>query len=124
MRARFWPLAAFAVFAFPAAFARPCARLKGFFATINFMKAHKADTDKVAEDVLKFNPALADKAYDAEIGGFIPEGRFDPKAVTVLKRSFVDLGTLPSEPEDSELFTTRFVPVTLKGETAAASPHS
>jgi hypothetical protein len=28
-----------------------------------------------------------------------------------LKRSFIDMKTLPSEPVDGELFTTQFVPV-------------
>ncbi|HUK61395.1 MAG TPA: ABC transporter substrate-binding protein [Stellaceae bacterium] len=95
--------------------------LQGFFATIDFMKTHKAETDKVAEEVLKFSPAVAERAYDHEIGGFVPEGRFDPKAVGVLKRSFVEMGILPTEPADSGLFTTRFVPVKADGGSAAAT---
>ena len=96
--------------------------LQGFFATIEFMKTHRAETGKVAEEVLKYSPAVAEKAYDHEIGGFETDGRFDPKAIAVLKSSFVAMGILPSEPKDSELFTTRFVPVKLKG-TGAASPR-
>ena len=97
--------------------------LQSFFATIEFMKTHKAETDKVATEVLNFSPAVAGSAYDAEIGGFIPEGRFDPKAVSVLKRSFVEMGILPSEPQDQQLFTTRFIPVRLPQEGATASSH-
>jgi NitT/TauT family transport system substrate-binding protein len=94
--------------------------LKGFFTTLDFMETHKAETDKVAEAVLKFSPAVAEKAYDHEIGGFIPDGRFDPKAVAVLKQSFVEMAILPSEPKDSELFTTRFLPVKVSAKGLAA----
>ncbi|MGH7090939.1 MAG: hypothetical protein ACREFQ_18735 [Stellaceae bacterium] len=39
------------------------------------------------------------------------DGTFDPKAMEVLKRSFVDTGTLKNEPRDQDMFTTPFVPV-------------
>jgi ABC-type nitrate/sulfonate/bicarbonate transport system substrate-binding protein len=87
--------------------------LQGFFATIEFMKTHKAETGKVAEEVLRYSPAVAERAYDHEMDGFEADGRFDPKALAVLKSSFVEMGILDSEPKDSELFTTRFVPVKL-----------
>jgi ABC-type nitrate/sulfonate/bicarbonate transport system substrate-binding protein len=87
--------------------------LQGFFATIEFMKTHKAETGKVAEEVLRYSPAVAERAYDHELDGFEADGRFDPKALAVLKSSFVEMGILDSEPKDSELFTTRFVPVKL-----------
>jgi len=52
----------------------------------------------------------------------VPDGRFDPKAVAILKQSFVELGTLPSAPPDSDLFTTKFVPVKVPGKSAEADP--
>jgi ABC-type nitrate/sulfonate/bicarbonate transport system substrate-binding protein len=97
--------------------------LEGFFATLDFMKMHKAETGKVAQAVLNFSAAVADKAYDHEIGGFVPDGRFDPKAVAVLKHSFVDIGILHGEPKNKELFTTRFLPVEVNGKSAAANLH-
>lgn len=90
--------------------------LKGFFSTLQFIKTHKAETDKVAEEVLKLSPTVAAEAYDHEVHGFIPDGRFNPKAVAVLKESFVQRGVLPHEPKDSEIFTTRFVPVRLSAK--------
>ena len=56
---------------------------------------------------------VAQKAYDHEMGGFETDGNFDPKALALLKRSFVDMGILQSEPQDGELVTTQFVPVKL-----------
>jgi len=97
--------------------------LQGFFATIEFMATHKAETCKVAEEVLKYSPVVAEKAYDHEMGGFENDGVFDPKALAVLKRSFVEMGILQSEPEDSALFTTEFIPVKLNGKNTAASPR-
>lgn len=95
--------------------------LQGFFATIEFMKTHKAETGKVAEEILKYSPDVAEKAYDHEIAGLETDGRFDPEAVAVLKNSFVDMGILPNKPTDSELFTTQFVPVRLNAKGAAST---
>lgn len=85
--------------------------LKGFFAAIAFMKTHKAQTLATAERVLKQSPAVAGKTYDYEISMLSDDGRFDAQAVAVLKRSFVEMGTLDKKPADDALFTTRFVPV-------------
>jgi len=35
----------------------------------------------------------------------------DPKAVAVLKESFIEMGLLKEIPDDNVMFTTRFVPV-------------
>ena len=37
-------------------------------------------------------------------------GRFDPKALAVLARSFVQMGQLPAEPDMSKLYTEKFLP--------------
>ncbi|MGH7091125.1 MAG: ABC transporter substrate-binding protein, partial [Stellaceae bacterium] len=95
--------------------------LKGFFATIAFERTHKEDTVKAAERVLHMTPAIAEKTYDQEIGGYETGGTFNLKAVAILKRSYVDLGILPTEPKNSQLFTTRFVPVKLALEHGAES---
>jgi ABC-type nitrate/sulfonate/bicarbonate transport system substrate-binding protein len=85
--------------------------LKGFFAAIDFMKAHRDETSALAERVLHESPTVVREDYDFEIGMFNDDGRFDPQAVAVLKQSFVDMGTLASKPADDALFTTQFVPV-------------
>jgi ABC-type nitrate/sulfonate/bicarbonate transport system substrate-binding protein len=83
--------------------------LKGFFGSIVFMKAHKAETDEVAESVLHESPAVASKVYDYEISMLQTDGRFDPDALTVLKQSFLDMGMLETKPANDQLFTTKFV---------------
>jgi ABC-type nitrate/sulfonate/bicarbonate transport system substrate-binding protein len=85
--------------------------LKGFFASIAFMKTHKAQTVATAERLLKQSPRVASETYDYEISMLTDDGRFDPQAVAVLKQSFVEMGTLDKKPADDELFTTHFLPV-------------
>jgi hypothetical protein len=41
---------------------------------------------------------------------FSDTGRFDPKALAVLRRSFVEMKTLPTEPDMSKLYTEAFLP--------------
>ena len=85
--------------------------LKGFFASIAFLKANKAIASEVAQRVIHVGAPVADKVYDAEVGMLTDDGTFDPKALMVLKQSFVDMGTLDHVPDNDALFTTRFVPV-------------
>jgi hypothetical protein len=62
--------------------------------------------------VLHSNPSIADRTYDAEVGMLIDDGHFDPEAIEVIKKSWVELGMLDKEPADDEFMTTKFVPVT------------
>lgn len=86
--------------------------LNGYFASVAYMKAHKEETDAIAVSALQETPTSAGKTYDYLISALSDDGTFDPKAVQVLKQSFVDMGILKTMPPDSELFTTQFVPVT------------
>ena len=85
--------------------------LKGFFATIAFMKANKAKTSEIAMRVLHESPSIADRTYDYEISMLLDDGRFDPQAIEVIKNSWVELGVLEKLPSDDQFLTTRFVPV-------------
>jgi ABC-type nitrate/sulfonate/bicarbonate transport system substrate-binding protein len=85
--------------------------LKGFFATIAFMKTHKEKTVEITMHVLNSSKPVMEKVYDSEIGMFSKDGTFDPAALKVLKASWVELHTLPSEPENSKVFSSEFVPV-------------
>jgi hypothetical protein len=54
---------------------------------------------------------LLDRAYDQQIGIFSDDLSFDPRAVEVLKQSFIEMGLLKDIPEDKAMFTTQFLPV-------------
>ena len=84
--------------------------VNGFFGTIAYMKANRDKTIEITAKVLNQDKATMARVYDYEISMFSDDGRFDPKAVAVIKDSFVDMGLLPDKPKDDQLFTTAFVP--------------
>jgi ABC-type nitrate/sulfonate/bicarbonate transport system substrate-binding protein len=88
------------------------AYLKAWFETIAFMKANKDKTVEITSKVINLNPSVISRAYDEQIGMFTADGTFEPKAVAMLKQSFIEMGLLKDLPGDNVLFTTQFVPVT------------
>ncbi len=48
--------------------------------------------------------------YDELMPMFTDDGHFDPKALAVLRRSFVEMKILPAEPDMSKLYTEAFLP--------------
>jgi hypothetical protein len=56
------------------------------------------------------SPAIAGKVYDELMPAFNLDGRFNPKALEVLRRSYVEMGILPIEPDMSKLVTEKFLP--------------
>jgi NitT/TauT family transport system substrate-binding protein len=84
--------------------------LKGWFATIAFMRANKPETVEIAAQVLHKDPDVISRTYDAVIPMFSDDGRFNQKGLAVLAKSFVELGTLPAEPDMSKLYTEAFLP--------------
>jgi NitT/TauT family transport system substrate-binding protein len=85
--------------------------LAGWFDTIAFMRANKADTVKVAMDVLELPEAIAGPTYDRVMPAFSTDGKFDDKALATLSRSFVELELLPAAPKDMHrLYTEQFLP--------------
>ena len=85
--------------------------LRGWMDTIAFMKANKDKTVEITSKVVNISPAATARAYDEQIGIFSPDLTFDPKAITVLKQSFLEMGLLKEIPEDKVMFTTQFLPV-------------
>jgi ABC-type nitrate/sulfonate/bicarbonate transport system substrate-binding protein len=85
--------------------------LQGWFETIAFMKANKERSVEISAKAIDVTPAVASRTYDEQIGYFSTDGTFDPLAVAVLKRSFIEMGLLKDVPDDKLLFTTQFVPV-------------
>jgi NitT/TauT family transport system substrate-binding protein len=83
----------------------------GWFDTIAFMRANKAETVKIAMAVLELPEEIASPTYDRLMPVFSIDGKFDDKALATLSRSFVDLELLPSEPKDMRRhLTEEFLP--------------
>ena len=83
--------------------------IAGWFETIAFMRNNKAKTVEIAAEVMGTSQDLANGIYDELMPMFADHGRFDPKALAVLAKSFVDLKTLPTEPDMSKLYTEAFL---------------
>jgi NitT/TauT family transport system substrate-binding protein len=93
--------------------ARPAALrgfLAGWFETIAFMRADKRATVAIAREVMATDEPTTAGIYDELMPMFSDSGRFDAKALKVLSQSFVDMKTLPAEPDMSKLTTEAFLP--------------
>jgi NitT/TauT family transport system substrate-binding protein len=84
--------------------------LEAWFETIAFMRADRARTIDIAKDIISVDPAITAQTYDELMPMFSADGKFNPKALAVLSRSYVDLGILPSEPDMSKFYTEEFLP--------------
>jgi len=85
--------------------------LRAWFETIAFMRANKDRTVEITAKVLNLDKAVIARVYDEQIKIFTSDGRFDPKALVVIRQSLVEMGILQQVPDDGVMFTTRFLPV-------------
>lgn len=85
--------------------------LKGFFASIAFMKSHKAETTQIAVRALNSTPEIMNWIYDDLAPWLESDGHFDAQGIEMLKTSYLDLGILDRKPANDEILTQRFVPV-------------
>lgn len=81
----------------------------GWFETIAFMRKDKAKTVEIASEVMGTDKELTEGIYDELMAMFADSGKFDPKALDVIAKSFVELKTLPSEPDMTKLYTEAFL---------------
>jgi len=82
----------------------------GWFQSVAWMRGHKDETVKIIAPVMHQTPDIAAKVYDQVMSEFSDTGKFDPQALAVLQRSFVEMGTLSSAPDMSKLYTEAFLP--------------
>jgi ABC-type nitrate/sulfonate/bicarbonate transport system substrate-binding protein len=85
--------------------------LRGWFKTIAFMRANKAETVKITAKVIGVRERIVSKIYDGQIDGFSADGAWDPEAIDVLRKSLVDLGILSTVPDARSIYNDQFVPV-------------
>jgi ABC-type nitrate/sulfonate/bicarbonate transport system substrate-binding protein len=84
--------------------------LEAWFETIAFMRADKARTVEIAKDIIGVDAAITARTYDELMPMFSNDGKFNPKAMAALSRSYVDLKILPTEPDMSKFYTEEFLP--------------
>jgi ABC-type nitrate/sulfonate/bicarbonate transport system substrate-binding protein len=84
--------------------------LAAWFETIAFMRKNKEATVEIAKGVMEADDDVAGRVYDALMPMFTDNGRFDPKALAVLRKSYVELKILDQEPDMSKLYTEALLP--------------
>jgi NitT/TauT family transport system substrate-binding protein len=84
--------------------------LAAWFETIAFMRAHKDETVKETAKIMGVSDALASRTYDEVMPVLSTDGCFDPKALEVLRRSYVEMGVLDAEPDMGKIYTEKYLP--------------
>ncbi len=74
------------------------------------MRDHRDETIAAAMRIAEVSHTVATANYDEIMPVFNRTGRFDPKALDVLARSFVEMGSLPTKPDMSKLYTEAYLP--------------
>jgi len=85
--------------------------LKGWFETMAFMRANKAETVDIAKDVIHKDADITARSYDELMPMFSDNGKFNPAALAVLAKSYVELKVLNEEPDAKTLYTEAFLSV-------------
>jgi NitT/TauT family transport system substrate-binding protein len=102
------------IFATDKAIAQKPAALRGFLAgwleTIAFMRKNQRETVAIAKEVMGTDEPTTHGIYAELMPMFSDTGRFDPNALAVLRKSFVEMKTLPEEPDMSRLINEAFLP--------------
>jgi NitT/TauT family transport system substrate-binding protein len=84
--------------------------LKGWFDAIAFMRAHRDETMRASRERTNFSIPVEEKQYDLEMPMFSDTGRFEPRALATIRRSFVDLHLIDQEPDLTKYCTEQFLP--------------
>ena len=84
--------------------------LAAWFETITYMHEHRAETIDIMRRTADVSNFIAARDYDAMIGMFNRTGRYNPEALKVVTRSFVEMGLLPTEPDITPLITEKYLP--------------
>jgi hypothetical protein len=78
--------------------------------TIAFMRKNQRETVAIAKEVMGTDEPTTHGIYAELMPMFSDTDRFDPKALAVLSKSFVEMKTLREEPDMSRLYTEAFLP--------------
>jgi ABC-type nitrate/sulfonate/bicarbonate transport system substrate-binding protein len=84
--------------------------LAGWLDSVQYMRDHRDATIDITQRVADVSRSVATRNYDELMPIFNPTGRFNPKALDVLARSFVDLGLFADAPDMSKLYTETYLP--------------
>lgn len=84
--------------------------LQGWVQTLEYMKTHQPESVQTAAKVLNLRPEIVTKSFPYVLATLSTDLTFDPNALAVLSRSFLELGILPKQPDMTQLYTNQFIP--------------
>lgn len=85
--------------------------LKAWYAAVDFMKTHKAETTEVTSAVIPgYTKGVSTRLYDGLMSQFSTDGRFTPGSLEKLRASFIDLKVLDPSADMSKLYTEAYLP--------------
>jgi NitT/TauT family transport system substrate-binding protein len=84
--------------------------VKAMLESVQYMRDHKEETIAIAMRVAEVSKSVATANYEELMPIFNPTGRFDARALDVLARSFVEMGSLAEKPDMGKLYTEAFLP--------------
>lgn len=83
--------------------------LKGWYETIAFMKSNKATIVEIGAKVMGDSTGVVARTYDSLMAKFSTNGKFDPRAIQMLRSSFIELKTLEGVADLTKFYTERFL---------------
>jgi NitT/TauT family transport system substrate-binding protein len=84
--------------------------VKAMLESVQYLRDHKDQTIDIAMRVAEVSKSVATANYEELMPIFNPTGRFDARALDVLARSFVEMGSLAEKPDMGKLYTEAFLP--------------
>jgi NitT/TauT family transport system substrate-binding protein len=81
-----------------------------WFDTIAYARTHRQETIRIARDVIGLDEDILGRLYDTQMALYSDTGAFDPAALAVLSRSYVELKLVEAEPDMTKLYTEAFLP--------------
>lgn len=84
--------------------------LAGWFEAVSFMQANKDETVRIGTPVMQLDAAIVARTYDVVVTKMSRDGRFDPKGLATLARSYLELKTLDAAPDMSKFYTETYLP--------------
>jgi ABC-type nitrate/sulfonate/bicarbonate transport system substrate-binding protein len=82
----------------------------GWRQTLAYMKEHTDQSVQIDAKALGLPPEVVAKSLPYAMRTLSSDLSFDPRALAVLSRSFVELGILAKEPDMAQLYTSQFIP--------------
>jgi NitT/TauT family transport system substrate-binding protein len=84
--------------------------LAGWFEAVDFMLANKDETVRIGAPIMQLAPDIVARTYDVVVTKMSRDGKFDPKGLATIARSYVELKTLDTAPDMSKFYTEQYLP--------------